>query len=54
MIFNTNKIRWSAVALTLIMAGLLALAVIAGCSGGDEPDVVEQPTEEPTATQEPP
>ena len=52
MIFNTNKIRWSAVALTLIMAGLLALAVIAGCSGGDEPDVVEQPTEEPTATQE--
>ena len=52
MIFNTNKIRWSVVALTLIMAGLLALAVIAGCSGGDEPDVVEQPTEEPTATQE--
>ena len=56
MIFNTNKTRWSAVALTLIMAGLLALAVIAGCSGGDEPDVVEQPveqpTEEPTATQE--
>lgn len=56
MIFNTNKVRWSAVVLTLIMAGLLALAVIAGCSGGGEPDVVEQPveqpTEEPTATQE--
>ena len=52
MIFNTNKIRWSAVALTLILSGLLALAVIAGCSGGDEPDVVEQPTEGPTATQE--
>ncbi len=56
MILNTNKIRWSAVALTLILSGLLALAVIVGCSGGDEPDVVEQPveqpTEEPTATQQ--
>ncbi len=52
MIFNTNKIHWSAVALTLILSGLLALAVIAGCSGGDDSDVVEQPTEEPTATQE--
>ena len=48
MILNIKKIHWSAVVLTLI----LALAVIAGCSGGDDSDGAEQPTEEATTSQE--
>ena len=38
MILHTNRIHLSAIALTLVLAGLLAIGVVAGCSGGNEPD----------------
>ena len=38
MILYTNRIHLSAIALTLVLAGLLAIGVVAGCSGGNEPD----------------
>ena len=38
MILHTNRIHLSAIALTLVLAGLLAIGVIAGCSGRNEPD----------------
>ena len=38
MILHTNRFHLSAIALTLVLAGLLAIAVVAGCSGGDDPD----------------
>ena len=38
MILHTNRFHLSAIALTLVLAGLLAIAVVAGCSGGNDPD----------------
>ena len=38
MILHTNRFHLSAIALTLVLVGLLAIAVVAGCSGGDDPD----------------
>ena len=38
MILHTNRFHLPAIALTLVLAGLLAIAVVAGCSGGDDPD----------------
>ena len=38
MILHANRLHLSAIALALVLAGLLAIAVVAGCSGGDDPD----------------
>ena len=38
MILHANRFHLSAIALTLVLVGLLAIAVVAGCSGGDDPD----------------
>ncbi len=38
MILYANRFHLSVIALTLVLAGLLAIAVVAGCSGGDDPD----------------
>ena len=38
MILHANRFHLPANALTLVLAGLLAIAVVAGCSGGDDPD----------------
>ena len=38
MILHANRLHLSAIALALVLAGLLAIAVGAGCSGGDDPD----------------
>ena len=38
MILHANRLQLPAIALALVLAGLLAIAVVAGCSGGDDPD----------------
>ena len=38
MILHANRFHLSAIALTLVLVGLLAIAVVAGCSGGDDLD----------------
>ena len=38
MILHANRFHLPAIALTLVLAGLLAIAVVAGCSGGDGTD----------------
>ena len=38
MILHANRLHLSAIALALVLVGLLAIAVVAGCSGGDDPD----------------
>ena len=38
MILHTNRLHLPAIALTLVLAGLLAIVVVAGCSGGDGTD----------------
>ena len=38
MILHANRLQLPAIALALVLVGLLAIAVIAGCSGGDDPD----------------
>ena len=42
MILHTNRFHLPAIALTLVLAGLLAIAVVAGCSGGDGTDGGEE------------
>ena len=38
MILHANRLQLPAIALALVLVGLLAIAVVAGCSGGDDPD----------------
>ena len=38
MILHANRFHLPAIALTLALVGLLAIAVVVGCSGGDDPD----------------
>ena len=38
MILHANRLHLSTIALTLVLVGLLAIAVVTGCSGGDDPD----------------
>ena len=38
MILHANRFHLPAIALMLVLVGLLAIAVVAGCSGGDDPD----------------
>ena len=38
MILHANKFQLPAIALTLVLAGILAIVVVAGCSGGDGTD----------------
>ena len=38
MILHVDRLQLPAIALTLVLAGLLAIAVVAGCSGGDDLD----------------